>query len=131
MKKVNTLSDISFLLFCCIMVPALFQWLSREAWFHKLCLCLCHKYGMGHEKKLLYGCLHSRSQIQTWIFFNPDIVLRSAIWMTSTVFLVARAIVNVKNIKLNYRSPYFHYGTILKLSKKLYFTLPTLTRLHW
>lgn len=46
-------------------------------------------------------------------FFNPDIILRSAVWMTSTVFLVAHAIVNVKNIKLNYRSPYFHYGTIL------------------
>ena len=46
-------------------------------------------------------------------FFNSDTILRSATCMTSTIFLAAHAIVNVKNIKLNYRSPYFHYGTIL------------------
>lgn len=44
---------------------------------------------------------------------SPNIILRSAPWMTSTIFLAAHAIVNVKNIKLNYRSPYFHYETIL------------------
>lgn len=46
-------------------------------------------------------------------FKSPNIILRIATWMTSTIFLAAHAIVNVKNIKLNYRSPYFHYETIL------------------
>ena len=46
-------------------------------------------------------------------FLNSDIILRSGTWMTSTIFLVTHTIVNVRSIKLNYRSPYFHYGTIL------------------
>ena len=47
------------------------------------------------------------------LFFNPGIILRNATWMTSAIFLAAHAIVNVKNIKVNYRSLCFHYGTTL------------------
>lgn len=120
-----------FLVFCYIMAPTLFKWFSREARFHKLCACVIN---MGQGMKRSYYMvvyIHVTKYKPEFFFFNPDIILRSATWMTSTIFLAAHAIVNVKNIKLNYRSPYFHYGTILYLSKMLYFILPIFTRLHF
>lgn len=57
--------------------------------------------------------VHIAKHEPDFFFFNSDIILRSATWMASTIFLVTHTIVNVRNIKPNYRSPYFHYGTIL------------------
>lgn len=69
---------------------------------------------MGRGVKSYYMVVYIHvTQHKPEISFNPDIILRPATWMTSTLFLAVHAIVNVKNINLNYRSPYFHYGTIL------------------
>jgi hypothetical protein len=49
--------------------------------------------------------------------------------MTS-IFLATHAIVNVKNIKLNYTGPFSSCDNFIAV-KKLYFMFSTFTRLTW
>lgn len=96
------------------MVPALFRWFSRgePGFINTVSACVINM-GWGVKRSYYMVVYVHVAKHKPDFFFNPDIILRRASWMTSTVFLATCAIVNVKNIKPNYRSPYFHYGTIL------------------